>query len=462
MTLMALPEETTRSSDLVQFYNHLTRHVVPGPRSISYFIPFLLLPTALLIPPSLMSHRQLYVVFLPLIYAFQIHAWLQIGGLEVISLTLTLWSFVLLVLTDPRMTHRRIRLIAQPGSSKDSDKRRHGFVEEVYPKSLAKRISWVLTLLVSLRLAGWKIGDPSHDKTQPASRRNRIAYSRHAFIIIAQAFVILDAASCYVLTDPFFVTPGMSVDEPCPPASKDLPTLLNALRILPPRMLRSTAFAGQVYAMVTSMFYLPTIPVVALNAIGVVPDEWSPHTWPLLFGSFSAVGERGLRGLWGSWWHQVNRTITSAPGREVAKAMGIPTTSTLGYSFLTFSAFFFSGVMHMGMIPPEPASSLMSANMMRLYLGAFFWVQIPAFQIELVVSNIVATSVPSLPRFPMKRIFVLLWVAGWLLLTLPLLSVSFREMGYWRYFPLPISLFRGLAGKGWLMWYDIGRVRKVL
>lgn len=452
---MALLDETSQWSDLIQFYDHLTRHIVPGPRSSSYFIPFLLLPVALLIPPSVVSHRQLYLVFLPLIYACQVHAWLQIGGLEVISLTLTLWSFVLLVLRDPRRTHRRIRLTAQPGTGKDSEQWRNAFVEEGYPESLAKRIPWVLTLLVSIRLAGWKIGDPSHDNTQPAPRLTRVAFSKHAFLIIAQAFAILDVASCYVLTDPYFVTPAMRVDEPFPPPSRDLPTLFNALRLLPPRLLRSTAIAGQVYAMVTSMFYLPTIPVVGLNAIGMLPDEWSPHTWPVFFGSFSAVGERGLRGLWGSWWHHFNRQITSSPGRELAHVMSIPTTSTPGYSLLTVSAFFLSGVIHMGMIPPEPASSLMSVNTMRLYLAAFFWAQIPAFQIELVVSRLVATSVPSVPRFPTTRIFVLLWVAGWLSLTLPLLSVPFREIGYWRYFPLPISLFRGLAGNGWLTWYDI-------
>ena len=459
---MALLDETSQWSDLVQFYDYLTRHIVPGPRSISYFIPFLLLPVALLIPPTVMSHRQIYLAFLPLIYACQVHAWLQIGGLEVISLTLTLWSFVLLVLRDPRRTHQRIRLIAQPGTGKDSEKWRHAFVEEGYPESLATRIPWVLTLLVSIRLAGWKIGDPSHDKTQLAPRLTRVAFSKHAFLIIAQAFAILDVASCYVLTDPYFVTPRMRVDEPFPPSSKDLPILLNALRLLPPRLLRSTAIAGQAYSMVTSMFYLPTIPVVGLNAIGILPDEWSPHTWPVFFGNFSAVGERGLRGLWGSWWHQFNRQITSNPGRELAHVMGIPTTSTLGYSLLTVSAFFLSGAIHMGMIPPEPASSLMSANMMRLYLAAFFWAQIPAFQVELVVSKLVATSVPSVLRSPTTRIFVLLWVAGWLSLTLPLLSVPFREIGYWHYFPLPVSLFRGLAGKGWVTWYDVRETIQVV
>ena len=459
---MALPDKRSQWSDLVQFYDHLTRHIVPGPRSISYFIPFLLLPVALLIPPSVMSHRQLYLVFLPLIYACQIHAWLQIGGLEVISLTLTLWSFALLVLRDPRRTHRRIRQTAQSGTGTDSEEWRKALVEEGYPENLAKRIPWVLTLLVSVRLAGWKIGDPSHDRTQPTPRLTRVAFSKHALIIIAQAFAILDITSCYVLTDPYFVTPGMSVDEPLPPLSNDLPTVLNTVRMLPPRLLRSTVIAGQVYAMVTSMFYLPTIPILGLNATGVLPDEWSPHTWPVFFGSFSAVGARGLRGLWGSWWHHLNRYITATPGRELAHVIGIPTTSSLGYCFLTVSAFSLSGVIHMGMIPPEPESSLMSVNMMRLYLAAFFWAQIPAFQIELVVSKLVATSVPSAPRFPTTRIFVLLWVAGWLSLTLPLLSVPFREIGYWRYFPLPVSLFRGLAGEGWLTWYDIRRVIRVV
>ena len=452
---MELLDDTSLYSGLVQFYDHLTRHIVPGPRSISYFIPFILLPVALLIPPSVMSHRQLYLVFLPIIYACLIHAWLQIGGLEVISLTLTLWSFVLLVLRDPRKTHRRIRLKGQSGTGKDSEKGRDAYVEEGYPESLAKRIPWVLTLLVSIRLAGWKIGDPSHDKTQPAPRLTRVAFLKHAFLIIAQGFTILDLTSCYVLTDPYFVTSGMRVDEPFPPSSQDLPTLLNALHILPPRLLRSAAIAGQVYAMVTSMFYLPTIPVVGVNAIGVLPDEWSPHTWPVFFGSFWAIGERGLRGLWGSWWHHFNRHITSTPGRELAHVMGIPTTSTLGYSLLTVSAFLLSGVIHMGMIPPEPASGRMTVNMMRLYLAAFFWAQLPAFQIELVVSKLVAAFVPSVPRFPTTRIFVLLWVAAWLSLTLPLLTIPFREIGYWRYFPLPVSLFRGFAGKGCMTWYNI-------
>ena len=449
---MALPEDVKLGYGITkQFYNHLTRHIVPGPKSLSYFIPLLLLPMALLIPPSTISHRHLYVIFLPAIYACLTHSWLQIGGLEVISLTEALWSFVLLVLRDPRRTFRRVRII---GGADKASRERGGvtFVEEGYPDSLAKRLPWVLTLMISVRLGGWKIGDPSHDKTQTSSRLTRTAYLKHALALLAQAFLILDATSCYVLTDAYFVNSSVSVDEQFPPPSPDMPALLVILRMLPPRLVRSSVLAGQVYAMVISMFYLPTIPAMGLNAIGVLPDEWSPHSWSVFFGSFSAIGHRGLRGLWGSWWHQLNRYMTSTPGRRLAQAVEISTESTLGYGFLTLSAFFFSGVIHMGMIPPEPKSKLLSANLMRLYLAAFFWAQIPAFQTEVLVSKLVAKFAPSLTHLRVTTVFVLLWVAAWLSLTLPILTVPFREIGYWHQFPLPVSLVRGLAGQGCLTW----------
>lgn len=325
-------------------------------------------------------------------------------------------------------------------------------MEEPYPKEMGKRIPWVLTLLVSLRLTGWKIGDPSHDKTQPAPRLSRSEFLRIAIPTTALGYMIMDATSYYVQTDPYFTTSEMSVDAPFPPPSQSMPTLLILSRLLPPRLLRCSVLAGQIYAMVTSMFFLPTIPAVCLNAIGLLPDEWSPHTWPVFFGSFSNVWEQGLRGLWGGWWHSMNRQITATLGRELAKTMGIPTKSLLAYGILTVSAFFFSGVIHVGMIPPEPESKLMSASAMRLYIAGFFWSQILAFAIELAVVKLAGRFMPSVVHWRLTKVLVLAWVASWLCLTLPLLTFPFREIGYWYYYVVPISLLRRLAGKRWIAW----------
>ncbi len=437
-------------SELASFYEHLTHHIVPGPNSYSYFVPFLLLPAALLIPPSVLSRRQLAFLFLPAIYACQIHSWYA-GSIDVISLDLALWSFVLLGCRDPRRTHRRIWV---SGSSASGDGKRSGedVVEEAYPEELARRIPWVFTLLVSLRLTGWKIGEPSHDRTQPPARLSRSAFVRHAVNTVVQSYLILDAAAFYARTDPYFITAGMEVDNPYPPPSAEMATWLVIVRQLPPRLVRSSVLAGQSYAMVTGMFYIPMIPVVGLNAVGLLPHEWSPHTWPLPFGPFSAVPKRGLRGLWGQWWHGINRQLTAPPGRWLAQEVDIPTKSVAGYALLTISAFFFSGVMHMGLIPPEPHSSLYSASWMRLHVAGFFWSQIPAFGIEVAVSTLVARFIPQALDWPVTRALVTIWTAAWLCLTLPLLTVPFRELWYWHHYPVPASLLQGLSGKGWWTW----------
>ena len=437
---------------VTDFYDHLTHHIVPGPQSRSWFLPFLLLPIALLIPPSTLSHRQLCALFLPAIYACQVHAWLQIGGLEVQSVALALWAFDLLALRDPRKTYRRVRLHVPPIADETSGKRPGILVEEPYPEDLGKRIRWVLTLLVSLRLTGWKVGDTSRDETRTYKTLSRSAFLKNTLGTLAKSYLIMDATSSYIHTDPYFHVSNTSIDAPFPPPTPGMPNLLIILRLLPPRVLRSGILAGQIYGMVTSLFLFSTPLAVSLNAIDILSDEWSPHNWPMFFGNFSAVGERGLRGLWGSWWHHMNRQITITPGRSLIQVMGIPTSSTLGYVVLTASTFFLSGVIHMGLIPPQPETRLMSANAMRMYIGAFFWAQIPAFGVEMLVSRIMARVMPTVTHHKVTKLLVLIWVAGYLSLTLPLLTVPFREIKYWHYWSVPVSLIRGLTGKGWVTW----------
>ncbi|CAF9927461.1 hypothetical protein IMSHALPRED_007222 [Imshaugia aleurites] len=440
-------------SELSELYEHLTQHIVPGPNSYSYFVPFLLLPAALLTPPSVLSRAQVAFLFLPAIVACQMHSWYN-GGIDVISLDLTLWSFVLLACRDPRQTHRRI-WTAEPSASGGEKGPRgdvEGVVEEEYPDGLARRIPWVFTLLVSLRLTGWKIGDPSHDKTQPPARLSRSAFLKRAVPIAFESYLILDATAFYVRTDPYFTTSGMGIDHPFPPPSAEMATWLVVLRPLPPRLVRSSVLAGQIYAMVTGMFYIPLILTVGLNAVGILPYEWSPHTWPLPFGPFSAVTERGLRGLWGNWWHGINRQITATPGRSLAQALGVPTNSLKGFALLTISAFFFSGVMHMGLIPPDPQTSRISALWMRLHIAGFFWAQIPAFGIEIAVSKLVARFVPRALDWSVTRVLTTAWTVAWLCLTLPLLTIPFRELWYWHYYPVPVSLLQKLSGKAWWTW----------
>lgn len=440
-------------SSMLGFYQHLIVHIVPGPNSISYFVAIFLLPTALLIPASTLSRWRLCSLFLPSIYACLIHAWVKMGGIDVISMNVALWSLVLLACQDPRRTFRRVhvgKIEPRPGDDRISKNRLNIVWEEPYPSQRYQRIPWVLTLLVSLRLTNWKTGETCHDRTQPPDKLSRTAFLRYAISHILQRYLILDTTSSYVQTD--FYHSGMSVDAPFPSTASPTPTALTLLRLLPPHLIRASVLGGQIYAMVTLMFLIPALPAIALNALNLLSDEWSPHAWPLFFGPFSAIAERGLRGLWGTWWHQMNRHLVSTPGRSLAHAVGLSTSSLLGYYFLTTSAFFFSGVMHMGLVPPEPLNTSISVTEMRLCIAAFFWAQIPAIGVELLVSKNLRHLAPSFSRSPLAKVATVMWVATWFALILPILTVPFRELGYWHVYPVPVSVVQGLFGRGWLTW----------
>ncbi|KAL8678696.1 MAG: hypothetical protein Q9186_004971 [Xanthomendoza sp. 1 TL-2023] len=372
------------------------------------------------------------------------------GGVDVISVNVLQWSFVLLVCYDPRRTFTRFRRTQPRSLHKKSNNKNElpPYEEEAYPINLSKRIPWVLTLLISLRLTNWKTGHPSHDRNQPVKPISRTAFFTHAIILALQSFLILDLTSLLTQQDPYFHIPNTSITSPLPPPIPHILTLL-----LPPRLIRTTILALQSYALITQGGSLPTLPILLLNTCNLWPDEWTPHTWPIFFGPFSAVTKTGLRGLWGRWWHQTNRYLAT-PGRvmvakRVARTKDDAMTA-VGYLLQVVSAFGLSGFMHMGLIPPEPQGTEMSAGEMRMYVAGFFWMQAVGIGCEVSVARIFRSRRWNSSIW--GRLGTAVWVMVWFSYTLPLLAIPFRELGYWTYPPLPISFVGWLLGKGWWVW----------
>ncbi|MCJ1470274.1 hypothetical protein MMC07_008919 [Pseudocyphellaria aurata] len=433
----------------LQSYGHIITHLSPGPhpKNISYFLAVFLLPTALLIPPSALSHRQLCFLFLPLIWIFQVRAFSQMGCVDVLGVDLALWSYCLLAFRDPRRTFKRVRVRSNSSIAESDETKKRQVWEEEYPSDLWSRIPWVLTLMVSFRYTNWKIGEPSHDRQQPCKGLTRQKYLKMVSISTLQHYLLLDVAAAYLQTDPYFFQP-ISIDTPFNLSTTETPAAFAPLKLLPPRLVRASIIAAQIYAAVNILFTLPALLAVAL---GVLPDEWSPHTWPMFFGPFSAVSTKGIRGLWGRWWHQTNRHITSTPGRGLNNLLGISSSSNMGFAALVTSAFFFSGLTHIGLIPPQPLATDVSVNEMRLHMGALFWVQILGFGIELVVIGLLGKNTSRLPSWA-ARFLTLSWTAAWLCMTLPLVTLPFRGMKYWEAYPVPFSPAQALLGKGWFTW----------
>ncbi|MCJ1310102.1 hypothetical protein MMC25_003763 [Agyrium rufum] len=463
-------------------YHHLTFHIVPGPNSITYFIPLLLLPLALCIPPSALSRFRLSCLFLPPIYACVIHTWIWGGGIDVISVNVILWSSDLIAFQDIRHFYRRIHVAALEPYSENQDHIRQkakelqisrGEVEplvqqteenssasagsdketweETYPESLYARLGWVLTLLISIRLSYWKIGDVKHDRAQPPQRLTRLAFLRWAASVVVWSYLVLDTAAFYARHDTYFIDPSIGVDNQIA-WRENTPQFLTLMSYVPPRILRSATIAAHIYGVISFGGALGIPIIVLVNYLGLISDLWSPQSWPIFFGPFSAVSERGVRGLWGDWWHQTMRHSTSIPGRALASACRVPAYSLLDYTLRTISAFFFSGIVHMGLVPPEPQHATMSTWYVRLFVAGFFWLQILSFAVEIVVSRLLRRFYVGWRPTLLTRIATLIWVSAWLCICLPVVGVGLKQLGYGGVYPLPISLWNGLIRQHWVMW----------
>lgn len=90
-----------------------------------------------------------------------------------------------------------------------------------------------------------------------------------------------------------------------------------------------------------------------------------------------------------------------------------------------------------------------SANHIRWLILGFFWLQPVGFAVEMVVSRVLRrVSV----RKEVRVVLNILWFVGWCCFVLPLLGEAGRNLGYWRVWPVPVSLWRGVMVGRWLMW----------
>jgi hypothetical protein len=439
-------------------YFTLVNRIVPGPQSLSYFVPLLILPIAFAIPPWTASKTMLCALVLPIITGSLVHAWIVMGGIDVISFDMLLHAYYLLLFNDPRRDF--VRLVEPPktysvarnqtsitGKHTDEDKLR--YIEQPYPKKWSERLPWIGTLLISMRFIDWKIGSPSHDAKQPARHPNPPSHFRFILTAVLRTitgFIVMDLTSAWTQQDPYFKSFGVDVDAPLS-SSKGL------LTVLPPRLLRSTVMALQVWATVGQQFQLPCILPVVLHYIGLIPDAWSPHLWPPFFGSFvemfTITELSAIRSFWGRYWHQTLRHYCSGPGVWVADRLRLPRRSYFRYFLLSAATFFFSGVVHIGLVPRDPMFAVESASFIRWQILAFFWLQPVAFGVEMVGSKI-------LRRMGVKtKVYVVanvVWFVGWCCFVLPLLGEAGRNLGYWRVWPVPVSLWRGVTVGRWLTW----------
>lgn len=383
--------------ELPYAYMYFVRHIIPGPQSLSYLVPHILLPIALLTPRSVLSRWQNITIFVPIMVGCTIHAWTVMGSVDVPSLNGLFWAAFLLVLNDPWTKFALLKpdvesdgKIVQSDHTGQNDHHKEQRIKPTYtavpyPSTFEARIPWTLKLITALPLDNWLISYPPHDKTQPSSSQTK---TRSSFIFTTTlhaclAYLTLDLTSALTTTDPYFTNPTIPLSSLLPQSTPP------SLQTIPPCILRPTLIALQAYALIANLLPSPALIPSLLNAAGLLPDNCSPHAWPPYFGPPTSFLERGLSGWWGTFWHQTMRWSVSWPGIAVADNFGLARKGLLRRAIVLCSAFGLSGCVHMGLVPPEPLhlGTGVSVSFVRALVGGFFWVQVVGMLVEDIVGR---------------------------------------------------------------------------
>lgn len=439
--------------ELKHFYFDLITTVVPGPASLTYFVPLLLLPLGLLVPPSVLSHAQLCAIILPFSIVSTASAWYDLGGNDVISTDCLYLTFFLYLFKDPRRDFRRIirpqafdelHLQAIPKGAASMDSR--STILEAYPDTLSRRLTWAMMLPQSRPLHDWIIGNPGHDRRalQAFQHPNRFEFALDGCSrLVPVLFLLMPLSKQLANNDPYFSDSQWSLLSPIKSDFVGEGKTAGLMRAtLPLFILRPLVMAMYAYSLLITMFLPPMLLVVFLSAARVIPEKWSPHTWRPHFGPFSAITRYGVRGFWGQWWHQQMRHIVSEPGRWLSAKCGLVGNGwhkTVRYMLICVSAFFLSGITHSGLVPPNPRFATVSANELRLELAEFFWVQPVGIALEVLVLE------PVLRMLPIRNLrscLRVVWTACFLCYSCTYLVLPFGQLGYWHILPsgYPIPL----------------------
>lgn len=361
------------------------------------------------------------------------------------------------------------------------------YVWQTLPTKLSTRFFWALDLATSFRGLGWSYQisslpspppsvlstlAPSTPPIHPTPSTHRTGTTRYpttAALLtqklgtFALSYIVLDTLKVMMMNDPYFWG-TVPIDAPLPskwyssPTTPSyLPSLLTASAPLT-RVYRlflslvGTYAALQIIFALSPLFFTLLLPL--LYPAARTSTRLAPWQYPDFFGSYRQVLAHGLRGWWGSWWHQTFRHAFQAPAAWITARLGLSRRSTAAQAIGLIVAFGLSGGLHaLASYTIWPRTQPLSGP------GRFFCSQIVGIGAEICWHRAIRAAHAALggtvPAW-MGSVMNFVWVHVWGYWTAAWLVDDFARGGIWLFEPVPVSLWRGLGlgleGAGWWCW----------
>lgn len=338
-----------------------------------------------------------------------------------------------------------------------------------YPVGFWHVVDWTSDLMTSFRGMNWNFhnriptqvvprpqGDPP--KLPPTASKQSIAQlqalQKQAVYNFVFWYVLTDLVKTIAVTDTFLL--GIAdLDSPTPwqwleTLNAAVPGATALVRLC--FSLCSVVTAISLIFSLSPLFFPLLLPYLLRSKIVHVTRAPLLEAWmyPPYWGPmFRSLGEKGLSGMWGTWWHQMFRYGISEPSRLLVKWLGIHPRGRMSRAIQILVAFTVTGLIHaaassttFSIVPSRPADPFW-----------FFFCQ----GLGILAQSLVSGFLNSLFKFPrvVKQASNLAFVVLFLWYTAPLLVADFARCGIWLFEPLPVTFVRGLGfgpGDCWFPW----------
>jgi len=168
-----------------------------------------------------------------------------------------------------------------------------------------------------------------------------------------------------------------------------------------------------------------------LLEVWMYPPQWG--------NMFTTLCNKGLAGMWSSWWHQMFRYGISEPAKLLTEQLNIGPRSQMARAIQLFVAFGLTASIHAA--ASSTTFSIIPSKPWHPFI--FFISQAVGIMVQTEAARRLnkTTEFPKVVRQAGNFLFVFffLWYTG------PYLSDDFARCQIWLFEPVPISIFRGLG-----------------
>jgi len=347
--------------------------------------------------------------------------------------------------------------------------RAYEYVWQERPREFFHLVDWSTDLMTTFRGINWNIrvplktyvvpppeGDPPRLSAE-AQRLNEGALQRLQRSSIRNFFIYyitIDILKTFMMTDPYWL--GLTtLESPSPWAwlarlNEVVPFATKFFRL-------GTSMAAVVTALtlifsLNPLFFGTILPYLLGEKLFTITKSPLLEVWmyPPQWGNmFTTLCNKGLAGMWSTWWHQMFRYGISEPARWLIEQLNISPRSQIGRAIQLFVAFGLTASIHAA--ASSTTFSIIPGRPWHPFI--FFTSQAVGILVQTEAARRL-NKMTELPKIVRQTgnflfVFVFLWYTG------PYLSDDFARCQIWLFEPVPISIFRGLGfgpADCWLPW----------